>query len=226
MNPLSKNRYAAPSPFRQSGVSLLVALIALAAMSIAGIALIRSIDTNALIAGNLAFRQNATTSADTGVELARTWLMGRSTTDLQDDNSGEGYYATMADTGGVDGRGVDITGSRTQSENDNVKWVDAKGIEHPGQFSAKCQAANDNTGNRVCYVIHRMCGIPGALASSSCSLTTSNQSGGESLGVMQREQTYQDILTGTGALMGYYRISVRVSGPRNNNSHVQVFVQR
>ncbi len=226
MNHLINCQSSKSPSYRQSGVSLLVALIALAAMSIAGIALIRSMDTNALIAGNLAFRQNATTSADTGAELARTWLMSKSSADLQNSLDGEGYYATRADTGGEDGRGMDITGSRTQSSNDNIKWIDAKGVEQPGNFPARCQAANDGAGNRVCYVIHRMCGAPGDLASSNCSLTTSNDSGGDSLGGLGRQMTYQGTLTGTGAMMGYYRISVRVSGPRNNNSYVQVFVQR
>ena len=78
-------------------VCLLVALIALAAMSMAGVALIRSIDTNSLIAGNLAFRQNSTTSADTGVEAARQWLMTASSAYLQDDHSDLGYYASRAD---------------------------------------------------------------------------------------------------------------------------------
>jgi hypothetical protein len=53
---------------------LFVALIVLVAMSLAGIALMRSVDTNVLIAGNLAFRQGATARGDWGVEDARTWI--------------------------------------------------------------------------------------------------------------------------------------------------------
>ena len=37
-------------------------------MSLAALALVRSVDTSTLISGNLAFRQAATTSADGGVE--------------------------------------------------------------------------------------------------------------------------------------------------------------
>jgi len=57
-------------PHREKGLALLVAMIALVAMSLAGIALVRSIDTNTMIAGNLAFRQGATLSADAGTETA------------------------------------------------------------------------------------------------------------------------------------------------------------
>src|SRR3954465_1126782 len=60
---------------RQRGAILFIALIVLVAMSLAGIALMRSVDTNVLIAGNLVFRQGATAGADRGIEDARTWIM-------------------------------------------------------------------------------------------------------------------------------------------------------
>jgi len=49
---------------REQGVILFVALIVLVAMSLAGIALMRSVDTSVLVAGNLAYRQGATSVAD------------------------------------------------------------------------------------------------------------------------------------------------------------------
>ena len=42
---------------RQHGVVLFVALIAMVVMSLAGVALIRSVDTTGSVAGNLAFRE-------------------------------------------------------------------------------------------------------------------------------------------------------------------------
>ena len=53
---------------------LFFALIALVVMSLAAVALIRSVDTSTMIAGNLAFKQSATTSGDSGVEGAITAL--------------------------------------------------------------------------------------------------------------------------------------------------------
>ena len=61
---------------QQRGVVLFLALIALAILSLAAVALIRSVDTNTLIAGNLSFKQAATTSADAGTEAAITMLLG------------------------------------------------------------------------------------------------------------------------------------------------------
>jgi Tfp pilus assembly protein PilX len=58
----------------QQGVVLFIALIVLVAMTMAGIAVMRSVDTNVLIAGNLAFRNAALSAADAGIESGRNWL--------------------------------------------------------------------------------------------------------------------------------------------------------
>ena len=55
---------------KQRGVSLIIAMIALVAMTLAGLALIRSVDTSNVISGNLAFRQASLHATDVGVEAA------------------------------------------------------------------------------------------------------------------------------------------------------------
>ena len=61
-------------PRRQRGITLIIALIALVALTMAGIALVRSVDTGNVIAGNFAFRQASMQATDTGVEAAFTQL--------------------------------------------------------------------------------------------------------------------------------------------------------
>ena len=61
----------------QRGVVIFIALIVLVAMTLAGIAMMRSSGSAMLTAGNLGFRQNATASGDLGLETARTWLSPR-----------------------------------------------------------------------------------------------------------------------------------------------------
>ena len=222
MSPLSKT--AMKQGREQLGVALIVAMIALVAMTLAGVALVRSVDTNALIAGNLAFRQSATMSADAGIEAARNWLKDNPT-GLESDSPSNGYYATKMSTGGLDGKGVDITGSRTAGTADNIRWKDADGTEVAGGFDPACLANNDTAGNRVCYIIHRMCLDNGALADANCNSAFSSGGAGGSAGTLHQSMTYQKTIVGEGTQMGFYRISVRVSGPRNNISYVQAFVQ-
>ena len=56
------------------GIVLIMALIVLVAMTLGAVALVRSVYTSNVIAGNLAFQQSATHSADAGVEAAIVWL--------------------------------------------------------------------------------------------------------------------------------------------------------
>ena len=68
-----------PSRRKQSGVVLFISLIILVAMSLAGIALIRSVDTSNLIAGNLAFLGwflGAAARRELAVDQARHVLAG------------------------------------------------------------------------------------------------------------------------------------------------------
>ena len=203
--PLSRPR---PGRSTQSGMVLIVTLIVLAAMTLAGVALVRSVDTAVMIAGNLAFRQGATIAGDAGVEAARTWL-GANGSGTGSDNPGNGYYATSQDT-------LDLTGNRTTSLSDNLEW-DGSGATKP-----RCLAA-DAAGNTVCYVVHRLCQNTGPLDSSTCA-TRETPMTGSSLGLTRPMETYQERSWSSAATVGYYRVTVRVAGPRNNVSYVQAFL--
>ena len=84
---------------RQGGVVLMMALIVLVAMTLAGIALVRSVNTSNIIAGNLAFQQAATHAGDTGTEAAVGWLEANNTAALHGDLLGQGYTASRSDPG-------------------------------------------------------------------------------------------------------------------------------
>lgn len=74
--------YAMTTTRKQKGVVLFIALIVLIAMSLAGVALWRSIGTGVLIAGNVAMQRGAVSSSDGGIEAARAWLTNASPTTL------------------------------------------------------------------------------------------------------------------------------------------------
>lgn len=200
----------AQRPARQEGLALLVAMIMLIAMSLAGIAMVRSVDTSFLIAGNLAFRQGATTSGDAGIEAARTWLLATNGTALADDQSSQGYYATSQDA-------LDLTGNVTKGNvDDDVAW------EGAGASLPKC-LATDAAGNTVCYIIHRLCNASGSLDAATCS-TQQTTKGGSSIGAIRPMSTYQERSWSDVSTMAYYRVTVRIAGPRENISYVQAFL--
>ena len=84
---------------RQRGVVLFVALIVLIVMTLAGLALLRQMGAGTSIAGNVAFKENATSVADRGTEAARAWLMANAGL-LANDDFAQGYHSSWV--GNVD----------------------------------------------------------------------------------------------------------------------------
>lgn len=119
----------APLRKAQQGVVLFIALIVLVAMTMAGIAVMRSVDTNVLIAGNLAFRNAALSAADAGVESARNWLTVQPAGNLINDQL-PGYFANWQDT----------------FNPATFDWA-----------ADSLLVGTDPNGNEVRYIVHRMC---------------------------------------------------------------------
>ncbi len=191
---------------RQRGVVLIVALIVLVAMTLAGIALMRSVSTTGVIAGNLAFQQAATHSADVGVEAAIAFLEA---------SPAESLGASI-----LSGGGVRYLAYR-QDPATNQTWDNFWANNIPA--AAINTLAADGAGNTVSYVIHRMCngeGDPITVAACSTArdavLPPSKKGVGNSKGA--------GVVALTSPPEVYYRITARVSGPRNTQSYVQVVV--
>ncbi len=63
-------------PKQQRGVVLLVALIALVALSLSGLALMRTVDTSNVVSGNFAFNEATTQMAEIGMTSAQAFIAG------------------------------------------------------------------------------------------------------------------------------------------------------
>lgn len=181
---------------KEKGVVLFIALIALVVMSLAAVALIRSVDTNSIIAANLGFQQSATASADSGVETAFAWLTANPAA-LNANNAASGYYATSA--------------------------KDAKKVFEDGYAVAVTDIPGSNTdssGNTISYVIQRMCRNTGpanvvAPAPVHCLFGPETEPKGST-----RSGTNDPVEPSSSVM---YRVTVRVNGPRNTVSYTQAF---
>jgi type IV pilus assembly protein PilX len=201
---------------RQSGVVMLVALIVLVVMTLAGIALIRSMDTTNLIAGNMAFKQSAVHGADAGVEAAINVLTTNSALGGLDQNiPAIGYVASTLDDAGYKtyALGADIWG-----------FLSAGGVCNlPIIGGANCSAApvpDPVTGNAISFVMQRLCNTPGSRTNAAvdCAVTPSGTVAvGGNLGSGDQGLTLPSSEV-------YYRITVKVVGPRNATSYVQAIV--
>lgn len=186
---------------RQRGAVMLFALILLVALTVAGIALTRSVSTTNIIAGNLAFQQAATHSADTGIEAAIDWL--------EKNNAG-----TTLHTNGVKADGTRYLAQRQDpptADSWDKHWAT---LVANGSVNALPQ---DAAGNSVSFVIHRLCAIEGVPSASGCAVSPIDIDGE---GNSKRSDGYWF----TAPKQVYYRITARVAGPRNTLSYVQAVV--
>ena len=87
---------------RQRGVVLFIALIAMVVLSLAGVALIRSVDTAGSVAGNIAFREASTTAVNLAVEQAVKWVFVNGF-NVELDNAPFHYYAKLQPPAVVNG---------------------------------------------------------------------------------------------------------------------------
>jgi Tfp pilus assembly protein PilX len=196
------------SPRREQGVVLMIALIVLVAMTLAALGMVRSIDTGTMVAGTIGFREAAVATADSGVEKARQWLVANAASNvLTTDSPGNGYYSTRQ-------AGIDLTGNNPGGTAGGVDWGGSDPSQPTKAFDA---GVLDATGAHVYYIIHRLCKSPGNVNDPNQSCATSINTGA---GSTQKVADYSEYGL-KGLLTPYYRITVRVNGPKNTVSYVQ-----
>ena len=200
---LNRNRLAPSLVSRQRGVVLLISLIVFIVLSLAGLALLRSVDTTSLITGNLAFRQAAVRAADIATDQALNTLFRElSSEELTDNQLLKGYVASMPEN-------ENPIGTKAWEVFWKTKIAGARAIE----------LAPDAIGNTVAYTIQRMCRDKGMPEFAHCvTAPTTWQTPGTNLGV--------DVPPIPSPPQYYYRITTRVVGPRNTTVFIQTAVVR
>ena len=202
-------------PAAQRGVALFFALICMVAIMLAAMMLVRSVDTATLIAGNLAFQQNATRSGDSGTENAINWLtnvqVANSATNVlsdpthpfNNDSPAQGYYASL-----------DPTKSLTSTSGSHFNW----------DATDSASLGTDAAGNTVRYIIQRMCQTSGvAIANTNCLFSGAKlDNNGQNIPLPQQ------VCNGPGCPVAgqtpMVRVTSKVTGPKNTVSYVQALI--
>jgi len=203
-------------PRQQRGVVLLLTLIVLVAMMLAGIGMLRSIDTTTMIAGNMSFKQTAIHAGDVGLNTAYQWLLNVENTNpatlvgnLTDANGNKIYYAFPINDCEVDAKGCTATQLAVFQQ-----WWNPSVAGTDNWIGAPSVAVNDANGKLVAtvfYLIHRMCNTTGNCQSFKQSAAASGNS------FRSGEFQFQ-----TSAY--FYRITAKSVGPRNTVAYSQALV--
>jgi type IV pilus assembly protein PilX len=189
----------------QRGVVMFIALIVMVALSLAAIALVRSVDTTNAVVGNLSFRLASILPGNFAVEKAAAALFPNADiasavriSDVQkyNDFPAENYFATRQPD---DARGIPNTLLKKTA-------FDGAGLT---------KYTDPATSTEIRYVIERMCSVAGAPAIGNCDLLPSKlpsgMTGGKGAIPLPREP--------------YYRVTIRVDGPQNTASFLQAMLK-
>ena len=198
-----------PNPQRQRGVILLYGLFALAIMLIGAVAMVRSMNTSLVNAGNMGFKRDLT-------------------------NQGERAVATvlaLMQTGALATEVVRQSHSTARNYSATLLPANAQGLPNAllsdTLFSAAAAAANDiavaDMGVTVRYVVDRMCVNTGVADISHCTMADNLVPGGTSSSADGGGIEGAAAGGGAGAVpqQVVYRLSIRVDGPRQTQAFFQ-----
>jgi type IV pilus assembly protein PilX len=222
----------------QRGASLLFALITLVALALAASALVRSVDTGAVVMGNLGAKKATAVAADRATQRAIRLLavdLSEATRLLDNSsNANQGYYATSKED--YDITGFDRSGDSTRKL---VNWdVDGScdyakppGGTLVGTCDAAVRPSDSFTVDSIAriearFLITRLCGTAGIDAKSPSN---------NNCAVALKASTMKDSNAGSPTMStggGFelpnqqplYRIVVRVKGPRNAVTYTETIV--
>ncbi|WP_457324263.1 hypothetical protein [Roseateles sp. P5_E11] len=194
-------------------------------ISLAAVALVRSVDTSSLVIGNLGFKQDATSAASQAAESAVAYLNANAGTNLHNDRAAAGYYASSRDSLDMTGQGstsnarvvVDWTGSGTA----NCSLYAAGSFNNC--VSPSAEISLNGGANTARYIITRLCAAEGAPSAVDCAVPTgSSLTGGGNKGVQSyKDGKAQTVVTNS----QFYRIVVRATSARGTVSFTETIVQ-
>jgi type IV pilus assembly protein PilX len=211
-----------PTGRTQRGVSLIFALITMVALSLAAVALIRSVDTGTLVLGNLGFKQDSLQGADDASRTAINWLSNNvADTRLHTDWADMAYYATLSNPTSDP---LDVTGNGTGART-LIDWAGNACGGHTPCLSTRAISGMAN-GVTARYVILRLCNITGDPTAPGTGIqcarplvNVANESGERgSLSYANSQRI------GATTISQYFRILVRAQGGRDTATYTETLV--
>jgi len=186
----------------QSGVVLFVALVVLLALTVAIVAMMRAVNTSSVVAGNHAFREAARGASDRAIKDALNNLANITPSGSGNNNLTNRYFSTRQVS--VDAKGIPTA----------VNWTNVSCVDETGGAVANCDT--DVGKYRIQYVIERQCDSNPNLADSKDVKTKCDYE------IRQQAQVGPPAVAEQIAI--YYRVIVRVRGPRNSLAYYEVML--
>jgi Tfp pilus assembly protein PilX len=193
----------------QSGIVMIFALMAIVLLALSAVALMRSVDTGNITAGNMAFKQRTVLAAEYGVNAAMSKFDSTSTpagllsgaSSANSDSVDNCYRST-----GFNGKSADATDG---SDLRGIPNIVLKASDFDTKYPS-CKVTT-TTGESIRYVIDRRCSVTGAPTEVNCNVAS----------ISTTAQTDADKHTGS-EVVPLFRVTARVDGARSTVSYIQV----
>lgn len=207
MNRRLKRAPGARSPRRERGTMLIISLIVLVALTLAGIAAMRSVDTAAVMAGNIAMRQAALNAADQGIQ------------------AGFGMLNTPNGDLTRDGLNLNVPGYFSSAPTTDPDWSNPTTWQNAALLNG---GTPDVSGNVVSFIVQRLCTVPNCATNDTC-LGQTNVCGYTMSNVALSKEGQDNFRPQDAQITSvpqvHYRISARAVGPRNSVAIVQTMLR-
>ncbi|HVQ53484.1 MAG TPA: hypothetical protein VMS92_25915 [Mycobacterium sp.] len=202
---LSRTAARPHGPRKQRGTMLVIALIVLVALTLAGLATMRSVDTATVMAGNIAFRQSTLAAADQGLQAGFALLASTKTSLVMNLNR--------------DGLGVATAGYYSSASAVEPDWSDSNAWTRATKLNG---GTPDAAGNVVYFMVERLCRIANCAPGDTCLGATNVCGLSPGSGTSQGPGNNNfDVTSNFPLPLPHYRITSRAVGPRNSIAILQ-----
>lgn len=205
---LRTHPFPIPHPSRSRGSVLAVVLVVLVVMMLGGVSLLRSVDTSALLSGNLAFKRDSVNRTSVGLNKAfETMQKAEFIANEASDAGCNPGPCTAASTW----LQLNYSPRLLETDSNGVPLILKNKTEFDAKFGTIKPVSED--GQEVRFLIERMCTDYGPSDESKCSVSDRYELGG----------SYRQDKPGSISLP-LYRVTIRSDGVRNTQTYVQATV--
>lgn len=182
---------------RQQGMVLMAVLVVLVVTLLAGMGVMRTVQTGNAVAGNFSFRQVGLAASDRAISDAMSDVSNRIIGGGGNTAEANRYLAAIEP--GVDGLGVPAV----------IDWTAVRCNDEKGALVPNCTV--DNGGYRVQYVVERRCSMNPNLADVAA--------------IRARCEYEPQVTAGSpGTIALRYRVLIRVRGPRGTENWFEAMI--
>ena len=200
--------------FRSRGAVLPLVLIVLVVMMLGGVALVRSLDTSAMLSGNLAFKRESLNRTTVGLSAAFLQIKSDKFKNYSESSTGcDSTLPAASCTDVAQWLSMNYSPRLLETDGNGVPLILKDKTRFDAKFNSALNVIDRSAGSEVRFLIERMCNGFGPSNEKMCVVSDHFERGG----------SYRQEKPGAASLP-MYRVTIRSDGVRNTQTYAQAIV--